>query len=426
MLDRIASRARWCAIVLLLAACSESASDAPDATSPGDRDAQVEPIDGGSMDAAILVEDATIPIDGDPGPVDAAPPRPDADVTGLRSIAEWQALFDGATEREHARYEPLSASGNSWSYYDLAYSIDGLTAMFRATGDRRYLDRVLGYVENMVEDARPSSSLPASQFRDEYLGWPAMDHPEDENIRGGEYPLFESYCFRYVARMLRAMRDDPSVYGDPAYRARYDTLLAFVRRNIFDKWMSRGANSYVYRSRTHMAAHWAYIALELAALTDDPTQRARYRAVVDAIDRDLPNEDSSLRGQIRPHPRAPGAYTWSDQWGLTTPAQDVAHGNNVVAYLVEAHDDGSEWNDDDMRALVTLMLDVLWQRSTTGATYPELVDGTGGGDGWFNDGFCKLGRYDVRVQRRLETHDVGRNWQLYGNAALNARLLGVR
>jgi hypothetical protein len=33
------------------------------------------------------------------------------------------------------------------------------------------------------------------------------------------------------------------------------------------------------------------------------------------------------------------------------------------------------------------------------------------------------GRYDANVQRRLETHTVGRNIQLYANGALNARLL---
>ncbi|WP_053236385.1 hypothetical protein [Sandaracinus amylolyticus] len=422
------SFARSCAIALVLAGCAENAAGGSDAGSP-EVDAARSDAGPDALDAAIAdatIADATTPIDGDPGPVDAGPPRPDADVSGLRTVAEWQALFDGVAERDHAAALQLSTSGNGWRYYDLAYSIDGLTAMFRATGERRYLDRVLEHVENVIEDARESSSLPMSQFRDEFLGWPAWDHPRDSTIMGGEYPLFESYLFRYVARMLRAMRDDPSVFASTEYRVRYDRILAFTREHIFEKWMARGANSHVYRNRTHMASHWAYIALELAALTDDATERARYRAVVAAIDRDLPNSTSSLRGQLRSHPRAPGAYNWSDRWGEESPAQDVAHGNNVLAYLVEAHDDGSEWTDDDMGAMVTLMLDVLWERSTTGAAYPELVDGTGSGDGWFNDGFCKLGRYDVRVQRRLETHDVGRNWQLYGNGALNARLLGVR
>ncbi|UJR87221.1 MULTISPECIES: hypothetical protein [Sandaracinus] len=411
-------------LCFVLGACA-GPTDVPDASQPA-IDAARPASDASTPDASAPTSDASAPIP-DAAVADAGPSRPDADVSGLRTVEEWQALFDAASEREHARYLPLSTSANSWDYYNLAYSIDGLTAMFRATGERAYLDRALEYVENVVADAVLSSTLPDSQFRDRFLGWPAFDIPNGgEDLAGGEYALFESYCFRYAARMLRAMRDDPSVFADPAYRARYDALLAFMREHIFEKWMTRGANAHVYRSRTHMASHWAYIALELAALTDDPAQRARYRTVVDAIDRDLPNADSSLRGQMRPHPRAPGAYFWNAEWGMFgPPGQDVAHGNGVIAYLAEAHDDGREWTDDDMRALVTLLLDVLWQPSTSGAPYPEFVDGSGHGYGWFSDGFCKLGRYDVRVQRRIETHDVGRGWQLYGNAALNAHLLGV-
>jgi len=51
------------------------------------------------------------------------------------------------------------------------------------------------------------------------------------------------------------------------------------------------------------------------------------------------------------------------------------------------------------------------------------VDGSGRGTGFFNDGFVKLGRYDANLQRRLETHVVARNTQLYANGALNMRFL---
>ena len=60
---------------------------------------------------------------------------------------------------------------------------------------------------------------------------------------------------------------------------------------------------------------------------------------------------------------------------------------------------------------------------STGYVVPEFrVDG----DGWFNDGLMKLGRYDIGLQRRLETHLVGRNSQFFANGALNVRLLSQR
>ncbi len=55
-------------------------------------------------------------------------------------------------------------------------------------------------------------------------------------------------------------------------------------------------------------------------------------------------------------------------------------------------------------------------------TYRAYVDGTGSDNGWFSDGFVKLGRFDAATQRRLEDHRVV-NGQFAANMALNARVL---
>jgi hypothetical protein len=345
----------------------------------------------------------------------------------LRTVAQWESLFLGTWESEHLNtYLPLSTSGNSWKYYNLAYGIDGVTAMFEATGNTKYLDRALLYVRNVIASAVPSSSLPNSQFKDGYLGWGAWDHPYDTSLVGGEYPLTESYCFRYVTKLLRAMRNNPAVYADPAYRKTYDDVLAFTKVNIFEKWSKRGSAN-LYRSRTHMAAHWAFIAADLWTLTADPIERAKYRTVVDNINLHLPNYSSSLRQQMKPASGDTAAYFWSDVWGSTAaPGQDVSHGNNVIAYVVEAHDLGIEWTATDIRALSRTLLNHIWVPTSTGYRYGLYVDGSGAGNGWFNDGFCKLGRYDAAIQKRLETHPVGRGMQLYGNGALNAKILNGR
>ncbi len=345
----------------------------------------------------------------------------------LRTIAQWESLFLGSWEGEHVNtYLPLSTSGNSWRYYNLAYGIDGLTAMFEATGNTKYLDRALLYVRNVIASAVLSSSLPNSQFKDGYQAWGAWDHPTDPSIAGGEYPLYESYCFRYVTKLLRAMRNNPAVYADPAYRKTFDDVLAFTKVNIFEKWSKRGSSN-LYRSRTHMAAHWAFIGADLWALTADTVERAKYRTVADNINLHLPNYPSSLRQQMKPASGDPAAYFWSDVWGsISPPGQDVSHGNNVIAYLVEAHALGIEWTATDMRALTQTLLKHVWIPTSTGYRYAQYVDGSGTGNGWFNDGFLKLGRYDATIQKRLETHSVGRGMQLYGNGALNAKILNGR
>ena len=243
---------------------------------------------------------------------------PKKELPPLRTPAEWVTLATKELEAEHQEVLlPMSQSGNSCKYYNLAYGIDGNTVLFEATGDLKYLDRALSYAENVVKSAKPSRELPGSEFKDEFLGWPAFDVPTDKTIKGGEYPLYESYCWRYVARALRVVRQTPKVWDDKEYRTRFDSLLAFTEKHIFRKWAKRG-EKHLYRSQTHMASHWAYIALELSILTSDAKLKKECQTVFSRINsQGLPKYNSSLRQQFRPHPKNPAAYFWASDWGST-------------------------------------------------------------------------------------------------------------
>ena len=330
-------------------------------------------------------------------------------------VSRWRQLFDRDAAHLDEDSVLLSRSTDSWDFYTLAYSIDAFTAMYEATGQTEYLDRALAYVDGMISSARPSVLLPSSSFHDSYLGWVSQRQGTDHD----EVPLFESYAWRYVTRMLRGIREGP-LHAHPVYHAHYERLLRFSEINIFEKWYTRGANNFIYRSRTHMASHWAYIAHELAILTSDEQRRACYRTVVERIDHHLPNYDASLRGQLRAAENDPDAYWWSDVWGETNgPGQDIAHGNGVVSYVVEAHDSGGGWTDSDMaRFCQTLTTSVIG----TNGVYPEYVDGSGSGNGWLADGFVKLGRYDECVQLKLQNYGV-QNAQFYSAMAVNAGIL---
>ncbi|MFC7528403.1 hypothetical protein [Actinoplanes sp. GCM10030250] len=337
----------------------------------------------------------------------AAPATQDA--LKVKPVAFWTGVFMKSWDYSYSNGVPLSRSADSRDHYDLAYDVDGCVAMFRATDQRRFLDRALMFVENVVAAAKPSTSLPDSRFRDEYQGWASRKSGEG----GDEVPLYESYFWRYATSLLVAIHDNPGVFGDTGYRTRYDRLLAFAEIQIFQKWYDRGADDTIYRERTHMASHWGLIALNLSLLTGDAARRVRYQKVADTI-------STRLRGQLRRNPAEPTAYFWSDVWeSAKRPGQDVGHGNGVITYVVEARDRGRSWTGADMAAFCALLTKVVWP---SGTTYRMYVDGTGSDNGWFADGFVKLGRYDPAVQIRLEKHQVV-NDQFAANMALNARLL---
>jgi hypothetical protein len=339
----------------------------------------------------------------------------------IQPLSWWRDLYDDSWSSQLAYSLPLSKSADSWDHYNLAYGIDGPTAMFRATDDTKYLDQALVYVNNIVDRAKPSRTLGSNAFLDDYLGWVSNKNGQD----GEETPLYESYAWRYATRLLLAMKEQ-GVLSNPAYKAQYDELLAFSETHIFDKWYARGVNDYIYRGNTHMAAHWAFIASNLSQMTTDQARLAKANKIVDDINNHLPNyNNASLHGQMRPHHSNPAAYFWNENWGQTArPGTDVSHANGVIAYLVEAHDSGiGGWTASDMQKFVVLTDKIVFPAP---GSCPEYVDGSGSDSCWLPDGFVKLGRYDAALQKRLESLDIAIGDQLYGNGALNAYVLGAR
>jgi hypothetical protein len=346
---------------------------------------------------------------------------------GLRSVAEWESMFLRKWVSDDVNvYRPLSISADSWDHYNLAFGLDGNNAMYLASGNRQYIDRAILYAINVIDTARASSSLGPDAFGDQYLGWTS----KRSDVRGQEVPLFESFLWRYVTDLLRIIHYSPDLSERNRYRASYRTILEFAERNIVDKWLSRGSDAYIYRERTHMAAHWAYICMNLALLTNDVSRKARMIEVYENVNQHLPNYRSSLRAQLRTHTLDSAAYVWSDIWEvMTPPGQDVAHGNGVIAYVVEAHDRGLYWSTSDISAFCALLLSVIWRRQ---GIFPFYVAGyDSGGNGWITDGFMKLGRYSEEIQARLQDYggaipdNNGGTIQFYGNGALNAHLLGT-
>ncbi|KUL35311.1 hypothetical protein [Actinoplanes awajinensis] len=362
----------------------------------------------GAIVAATVAESTARPCNAMPLPGDEPAAVPSASVR-LKPVSHWTGVFEQSWDYQSRTAQPMSRSRDSQDHYDLAYTLDANVAMFRATGTRRYLDRALAYTENVVAAAAPSSSLSGSTFHDRYRGWASSKSGQ----RGDEVPLYESYFWRYATQLLVAIRQSPQVYANAGYRARYDQLLSFAEVDVFEKWYARGADESIYRERTHMAAHWALIALNLGRLTADSGRRTRYKQVLTTI-------GARIHNQMTRNPVEPTAYFWNDVWGSTRrPGQDVGHGNGVMAYVVEARDQGTTWTAKDITAFGALLTKVVWPGGTT---YREFVDGTGSDNGWIADGFVKLGRYDPAVQHRLESYQVV-NDQFAANMALNAKIL---
>lgn len=328
----------------------------------------------------------------------------------LRSVASIENTFLNNWDKELNIALPKSLSGDSWDLYNLAYYIDANTSMFQATSDVKYLDRSILYITNVISKATYSYNLKGSQFKDSYLGWGNHSSPSQGND-GKEYPLFESFLWRYVSNMLFVMNDHSSLLENPKYLGEYERILDFTKKHIFDKWLERGRN-HLYRSNTHMASHWAFIALNLNSISP---QEKYYSIARDYAD-SLKNRRVSL-GKIS----GVNIYHWDPVWKRKyTRSQDVGHGNAVIGLMVEMYERKLFFDEDDINGLVLLFNNVIWKSKDS---YSYYFDGSGKGSGWFSDGLIKLGRYSGQLQKRLESHNKGRSTQFFGNLALNRKLL---
>ena len=338
--------------------------------------------------------------------------------SSIKSSAYWRGKFD-----EQATYFwnynlPKSQSEDSMDYYNMAYGVDGYVSMFEATGATAYLDSAVTLVTNMIDNAAPSTSLGSSAFRDGYSGWIS----QQPDVLGEEVPLYESYCWRYVTRLLTAIKANPATFV--SHRAEYNQILAFTERNIFDKWYTRGLNRYIYRENSNMASHWAYISLHLRKHTLDVTRQGRCDTIRCNIDTlGIPNwGGDSLRAKMTAslNRAMAGAYSWDSGWRTTSrPGQDTSHACAEITYICESLDNTSVWNATDVNRFGATLTKLIMPRKAAA------VDGTGTGSGWIADGWPKLGRFSVPIQQALETYGVQGQGQYMASMAANAKRWGV-
>lgn len=325
----------------------------------------------------------------------------------IQNESYWINLFDKNWKKEYKKASPLSKSGDSWKYYNLAYYIDANNTMFEITNDEKYLKRSLEYVNNMIESARVSRLLSKSQYKDNFMAWSNYSAPGYFNDQK-EYPLFESYCWRYITAILVIMKEKKLTNK---YSEDYIRILNFSKRNIYYKWMSRGENN-LYRSNAHMSSHWVRIAADLYLLTNE-------REYIKVIEKFMRNFNENIENSKTKQ----GVKYWKSVWSKNTHTyQDVSHGNAVVSTLVYLDEKNILDLKDLLNDLTYTFKTTIWKNTNT---YSKYVDGSDVGTGWFSDGYVTLGRFDKELQKRFEKHKVGRSTQFYAQCAKNALLLNA-
>lgn len=309
-----------------------------------------------------------------------------------------------------------SKSGNSYNFMKLRKTIGAINEMILATGDLYWINQQVRIINNLIQTAQTSSSIPGNQtFRDEFKSWVSLNPNKNFNR---EVPLYESYSFLYITQFLYLIKQTDWFQQNDSNAVWWKNTLSFVEKNIWNKWYERSVriyhNPYRYflRSRTHMGSHFAGIALYLHALTNNGTIKTQTDTLIQQY-------DTLLKRNLKP---ANGGYLWNATYDnvngtFAAPAsspdiQDVSHGNHVVSYLTIACSMGDKtWTPDDMKRLGTTLKEIIYNNKN--GTFHDNVDGTDDPKrpGWGNfiaDGWLKLVTYDdelISIFKKFEQTD---------------------
>lgn len=307
-------------------------------------------------------------------------------------------------------YFTQSISANSYDFMFISTGLDALQAIYTVTKDSTYLNDEKKIIDNVIGSAEVSSAIPGNiyKIKDDYLGWISKTPDRAYN---NEAQLFESYIFQYIVKCLYQLKESGWVSISPERTQWYNNVLFFTEKNIWEKWMSRSIrqSGLPYRIflgiRTHMAAHWAGIALVLEQLSQNSEIKKQCRELYTAY-------DTLLKRNLQPNPAHPTAYLWNCTWDdndniqarkdSKAIIQDVSHGNHVISYIITALEMGSpNWTREDINKFINTVKYVIYDRQKH--IFSDLVDGTPSlitpGRGNFQaDGWLKLGRYDRDLQ----------------------------
>ena len=357
----------------------------------------------------------------------------------------WKQLFDKryfglCTSNKTFRENCLAQSslGDAMKFMDISGVVDGLKCMYSSTKDEIYLNDEIKLINNILSTAEVSKNIPYNTYllKDDYLSWTSKTPGYTYN---SESPVYEGYIFRDITQFLYILKKSGWTDVSAQNNSWYTNALSFIEKNIWEKWTSRSnrINGQPYTillsRRTHVASHWAYIALMLNQITQNPVIKSQSQELCNMY-------DLLLKRNLKPNPNYPQAYIWNSSWDNVegtqasipndVALQDVAHGNQVIAYVVAAEELGNPtWKPEDISYFTNTILQVVYNAKTL--RFSEMVDGSSPSNsesGNFQTyGWVKLGRLnkkakDFYLKYAIENDKLVINYgplQYYANLSYN-------
>ncbi len=295
--------------------------------------------------------------------------------TGRGASARWafEDAFDNVDGGDWYRDSDNESATLAWGE---SYVMMALAAMFRATGDPAYLDRLAWHADGVL--ARRDDARGVTDYRGvsgacwRNLSYQPADEPYCYVVHSGMigYPIVEFARLVAEAGLEDERGADGIPFGDKA--AAYVAALEQTVAYHDDQWDEAG--TYLFRSDATFLGYpgvdlplnqsnaMGRLLLALADVTGD----AAYRDRAAALARRFADQLASDAG---------GAYLWN-YWGgaYSSPGEDISHAAINVDFALMAARRGVVFDDADLAAFAATFVDGVYQDDET---FSDCVGGGG-------------------------------------------------
>jgi hypothetical protein len=236
------------------------------------------------------------------------------------SLEDYRRFFDRVYRENVDSLNTMADRGNGYPYYSFSYILEGMLAMFEATGHVRYLEQALRWSEIMVSKATIEDTNHKQNWSGKWSS-PFASRPI-------AYMLEDLQGAAPLGRLSRVILTDTALRAQYGPRAR--TIHGFVKDHIVDKHLDRAA--YWFRNNaTDTSKHFSDKTAFLVRLLLD-------LHAVEGTDRYL----SFARELLSGFKSRLVTYRDSLAWDLKTTggAMDTSHANRYPYMAVEAYEAG--------------------------------------------------------------------------------------
>jgi hypothetical protein len=328
----------------------------------------------------------------------AQPPNYLADLKG------YLAQYHDAIARE-------IGSGDAAVYYATSYYLHGLAAGAEASGDLAVMDALVGFVQQMMAQARPL--VRNGLTYQEWGPWDPNGNPQQLNTFQATGALAR------IAAIIKAR---------PAFKARYgaaaDQIVAFVDQSIFKYWFDKYTGVYSDPAGPRLGGQIPWLPVALGGWGEYPVWNDKcshfgmmtawmYQATGNPLYLEYA---SRVAMGFRAHVTVQnGNWIWDKGTVPIRPGDnragspDTSHANREAMMVVAMYEAGIEFRLPDVKAVASTFTRLIWNQDEADPKFNNYIDGGNPAFAthlpWENGniylGWDMVGRYSAAAQRVL-------------------------